>query len=164
MGKRGPAPDPIPLKILKGIGNGKDQAGYPIPAAPPFERGIPDAPPWLTPDAREVWDRVAPTLDRLDLLKPEDREAFTCYCEAWATYRAALKEVRTYGLTIESHKTGMQHKNPSVTVMETAANQLLRFAQQFGLTPVAEVALAKPPKPAEDSDDRYGAGGQSAAV
>ena len=38
MGKRGPAPQPVPLKILKGRGHGLDQAGLPIPAVPKFER------------------------------------------------------------------------------------------------------------------------------
>ena len=51
MGKRGPAPEPIPLRILKGRGNGKDVAGRPIPKVPPFERCAPEAPGWLDPEA-----------------------------------------------------------------------------------------------------------------
>ena len=48
-------------------------------------------------------------------------------------------------------ETGHAHKNPLLTAAEVAGRDLLRFAAQFGLTPVAEVNLAKPPIP--DSDD-----------
>jgi P27 family predicted phage terminase small subunit len=155
MGKRGPAPDPIPLKILKGRGGGKDSIGRPIPAPPPFERAAPDPPAWLEPEARELWDRVAPTLDRLDLLKPEDWQSFICYCETWATWREALHRVRVEGLILDNPKTGMPHKNPAMAIVEAANMQLLRYAQQFGLTPAAEVALAKPTKPVTSDDDKF---------
>ena len=41
---------------------GKDIAGRPIPTPPPFERGIPDCPAWLSPGAKEVWETYAPML------------------------------------------------------------------------------------------------------
>jgi phage terminase small subunit len=34
--------------------------------------------------------------------------------------------------------------------------QLLRYAVEFGLTPSAEVALAKAPRPASDEFDAFG--------
>ena len=68
---------------------------------------------------------------------------------------AALARVRAEGLTMINPKTGMPHKNPALVVVETAGMQLLRYAQQFGLTPVAELALAQPPKPDIDVDDPF---------
>jgi P27 family predicted phage terminase small subunit len=154
MATRGRPPDPIPLKILKGRGKGLDVAGYRIPDPPVFNRGAPDPPDWLTTTARELWDRIAPGLDRLDLLKPEDYTSFVAYCETWSTYLEALEQVRAGGLIVSHSKTGMQHKNPAVSVLENAGTQLLRFAQQFGLTPSAEVALARPGK-LDDTDDPF---------
>lgn len=148
-------PQPLPLKMLKGRGGGRDSRGYAIPTAPAFEHEPPEPPDWLSEEALALWRRLAPALDRLDVLKDEDREAFTAYCETWATYVKALRLVRSHGLTCKHPQTG-QHKNPAVGIVETAGGQLMRFAREFGLTPAAEVALAKPPK-AISGDDPFAA-------
>lgn len=161
MGLRGKPQDPIPLKILKGRGNGIASTGYPIPDPPAFTRGAPDPPEWLSAHARELWDQIAPGLEALDLLKPEDLTSFASYCETWTTYREALEQVRSGGLIVENPTTGMPHRNPALQALESAGTQLLRFAQQFGLTPSAEVALARPGK-LDDTDDPFaGTGEQS---
>ena len=159
MAKTGPAPDPIPLKILKGRGNGIAAGGKRIPTAPAFDRGAPDPPDWLSTDARELWERIAPGLERLDLLKPEDYTTFVAYCECWATYIEALQQTRSGGLIVINQASGMPHRNPALAAVETSGTQLLRFAQEFGLTPAAEVQLARPGK-LDDTDDPF-AGGQS---
>ena len=84
MGKRGPAPEPIPLRILKGRGNGKDVAGRPIPKVPAFERCAPEAPAWLDPEALAEWSRIVPALDAVGSIKPEDRGIITARCVAWS--------------------------------------------------------------------------------
>jgi P27 family predicted phage terminase small subunit len=81
------------------------------------------------------------------------RVAVTAYCEAWATYREALERVRAEGLTITNPKTGMAQKNPALNAVEQAGLQLLRYGQQFGLTPAAEVNLASPMPRDSDADD-----------
>ena len=110
----------------------------------------------LSPVARELWEATAPTLEALNLIKAEDGPVFEAYCECWATYREALAIVRAEGLTLINPKTGMAHKNPALVVVETAGMQLLRYAQQFGLTPAAEVALARPAQLDVDVDDPFG--------
>jgi P27 family predicted phage terminase small subunit len=160
MGRRGPAPQPVPLKILKGRGHGLDQAGLPIPAVPKFERAAPEPPVWLADEARELWTRVAPSLDRLELLKCEDREVFAAYCTAWARFVTAVKLYQTEGLTRRHPTTGHSVTHPAVKIAETAGRDLLRFAQDFGLTPSAEINLAASPKVAAAVDDAF-AGGAS---
>lgn len=71
------------------------------------------------------------------------------YCETWATYVEAVRDVRRNGFTVENtaiRKDGTESswvtKNPSVSVMESAAKQLRGFAQEFGLTPSAESKLS----------------------
>jgi P27 family predicted phage terminase small subunit len=131
--------------------------GRPIPDVPTFERAAPEPPEWLSLDGRELWAKIAPGLERLDLLKPEDYSTLIAYCECWATYREALATIRRDGLTAENPKTGVLHKHPALFALETANTQLLRFAQEFGLTPAAEIALARPPK-AELGEDPFAGG------
>ena len=157
MGKRGPAPDPVPLKILKGIGHGRDSMGRLIPDVPRFERSAPEPPPWLSEQARAAWEAIAPELEALGLLKIQNGLMFTAICESWATYVAALARVRAEGLTIVNPKTLMEHKNPALTALEVAGRDLLRYTHEFGLTPAAELNLAKPPRPDAGDDDPFGA-------
>ena len=159
MGRRGPACDPVPLKVLKGRGNGKDSIGRPIPVVPKFERAEPEAPEFLADEAKELWSRVAPSLDRLDLLKCEDREVFAAYCTAWARFVAAVKTYQAEGLTRRHPTTGHGVIHPAVKVAEAAGRDLLRLAQEFGLTPSAEINLATSPKVAAADDDPFGGGG-----
>jgi P27 family predicted phage terminase small subunit len=155
MGKRGPAPEPTALKILKGLGNGRDSAGRPIPVPPPFERAAPEPPGWLEPEALKVWQRVAPSLERLDLLKDEDRETFAAYCSTWSRFTTAVQAYQAEGLTITTPPSGRRLAHPAVAIAEQASAQLLRFAREFGLTPSAEINLAKPIEPVSSGDDKF---------
>lgn len=145
-------PDPIGLKLLKGRAPGRDQAGALVPTPPAFERGMCACPEHFDADARELWQRVTPGLEQLDLLKPEDYGALVAYCETWSTYQQALRCVRADGLTVQNPKTGMPHKNPAQAIVETASMQLLRYAQEFGLTPASENAVAKYASDVDDDD------------
>ena len=160
MARRGRPPDPTPLKVLKGRGNGKDQAGRPIPKVPSFDRGAPDVPELLDDEARAEWERVAPSLDRLDLLKPEDRAALATYCNTWSVYVASVRTYQRDGMTKTSPQ-GNITLHPAMRVMNASSATLLRFMQEFGLTPAAEIRLAKPVTPDDSEDDAYGATGTS---
>lgn len=143
-------PKPARLKLVEGRSPGRDSGGRKVPESPKFIRQAPDAPDWLDAEALAEWRRVAPTLERLDLLKPEDRALLSAYCETWSVYVAAVQPVRAEGLTITSPKSGVVHRNPAVTVAETARMHLLRLASEFGLTPAAEQRLAV--APGDDGD------------
>lgn len=143
-------PKPARLKLVEGRSPGRDSGGRKVPESPKFIRQASDAPDWLDAEALAEWRRVAPTLERLDLLKPEDRALLSAYCETWSVYVAAVQRVRAEGLTITSPKSGVVHRNPAVTVAETARMHLLRLASEFGLTPAAEQRLAV--APGDDGD------------
>ncbi len=49
---------------------------------------VPQAPAFLSKDAKNEWRRLAPRLCKLDLLKHEDRATFAAYCEEWSTFKA----------------------------------------------------------------------------
>jgi phage terminase small subunit len=63
----------------------------------------------------------------------------------WATFIAARHRIRAEGLTLVNPTTGHVGTHPAVHVAASAARDLLKFASQFGLTPLAEVCLGKPP-------------------
>lgn len=153
-----PIPQPPSLKLLQGRAEGRDSGGRKVAPPPAFRRIPPNPPTWLSREAKAEWKRVAPGLTRLNLLKEEDRAAFTTYCETWATYVEALKDVRKNGFTVENtstRKDGSESswttKNPAVGVMETAAAQLRSWCHEFGLTPSAEGRVSR--GDGDDPDD-----------
>lgn len=135
------AQQPANLLLLNGRGNGTDSGGRKVKATPEFRRIAPKPPSWLSREAAAEWRRVAPGLQRLDLLKEEDRATLAAYCETWATFVLATRLVATEGLTIEAKQGTLAH--PAVAIARNAGRELRAFAGQFGLTPVAEMALGK---------------------
>lgn len=132
---------PAPLRLLTGRGNGTDSGGRKVAKPPAFRRIAPSPPTWLSREAKAEWRRVAPGLQRLDLLKEEDRAAFTAYCETWAMYVDARRTIQREGLTYEARRGVIAH--PCVSIVHNTGRELRLWASQFGLTPSAENALAK---------------------
>lgn len=162
-----PAQQPAKLLLLNGRGEGKDSAGRPVAKPPPFKRLAPNPPSWLSPEARAEWKRVAPGLERLDLVKPEDRGTLTAYCEVWSRYVTATRDIAKNGLTVRNtstRKDGTEStwftKNPSVAVAEQAETRLLQYANHFGLTPAAERNVSK----RDDGRDEFEANPFAAAA
>lgn len=159
MGGRGSGriPAPTAMKLLRGGSPGRDSGGRKVPLPPKFVRATPDAPEWLDDEGRAEWARVAPGLERLALLKPEDRAALAVYCETWSRYVKAVQQCRAEGLVLTNPASGRAHANPAAAIAQTAAAQMLRFAQEFGLTPVAEARLAAMPADDDDAADPFAA-------
>lgn len=157
-----PAAKPPRLKLLNGRGDGKDSAGRPIPTPPKFAREAPEPPDWLDGEALAEWERVAPSLEELDLLKTADRATLAAYCETWARYVAAVAEYKVNGLTLINPDSGRVGKNPAVAIAETAAAQLRTYANDFGLSPAAERAISTAVKTDDSTDDDpYGGSSQT---
>lgn len=144
---------PAQVLQMKGRRPGVDSGGRKIPEVPKFRRAAPEPPEWLSPEARAEWDRVVPGLQLLDILKEEDRANLAAYCETWATFVLAVRNVQDNGETIEhtviSHgPNGRTERtseivNPFIAVARAAGKELRGFAAQFGLTPSSETALGK---------------------
>lgn len=156
---------PAALKLLKGRGNGTDSGGRKVERGPAFRREPPQAPEWLTAEARAEWDRVVPGLERLDILKAEDRAVLAAYCETWARFVEATRDIQTNGLTITNHSTrkdGTESEwtttNPAVGIASAAGRELRSFAAQFGLTPSSEAALAKGSDDGDEDDNPFAQG------
>jgi phage terminase small subunit len=85
--KTGRPRTPTNLKLIKGSYR-KDRAlkGEPKPAP-----ALPEPPEFLSPGAKQEWNRVAPELHKLGLLSQIDVAALSCYCEAWSDFVDASK-------------------------------------------------------------------------
>jgi P27 family predicted phage terminase small subunit len=143
---------PAALRLLKGRGEGVDSGGRPVAPGPAFRRIAPRPPTWLSREAAAEWRRVVPGLQRLDLLKEEDRAVLAAYCETWSVYVAATRLVTVEGVMTEAvtvRPDGSESRrpmaNPAVAIARNAGRELRGFAAQFGLTPASEQTLARSP-------------------
>jgi P27 family predicted phage terminase small subunit len=143
-----PGPPPIPLVLhrLRGNPSKKKLPPGPEPALLPK---CPEPPPFLSVHAVDEWWRVAPELWALGLLTVLDTACLAAYCQAyshWRTAEEALARVAERdeamrGLLIKTTD-GNARRNPLVKVAADFAADMVRFANEFGLTAVARSRLA----------------------
>lgn len=150
---RGRKPKPAHLKLVEGNPGKRALKKEPQPA-----RVLPDAPPFLTPDARGEWDRVSTELYHLGLLTNVDVQPLAAYCQAYGRWVAAEKAIAkmaerdtlTAGLMIKTTN-GNAIQNPLVGTSNKAASDMVRYASEFGLTPAARARLAIDPSQPQTS-------------
>lgn len=146
----GRTPQPAPLLLLSGRGDGKDSAGRTVATPPAFKRLAPNPPTWLSREAKAEWRRIVPGLTRLDLVKPEDRATLAAYCQVWSRLVGAYQDIDRNGLTVRNESTRKDGstsvwftKNPAVAIAEQAETRLRQYANDFGLTPAGERNVSK---------------------
>ena len=122
---------PANLKILKGRSAGRDSGGRRVAHPPKFIREAPEPPDWLDAEGRAEWERITPGLERLDLLKPEDRAMLAVFCETWSRFVAAVRQYQAEGATIVNPDSGNVRKHPAVGIAEVAGAQLRAFAAEL---------------------------------
>lgn len=137
----GRKPQPAALKLLKGQGDGKDSGGRAVPVPPKFKRQAPEKPEGMSPAAAEVWDEIVEALEDVDVLKEVDGPALLMACETYARWVTARDMRIARGITAAtSQGTGVA---PWVRVEESAAKDFRAWCAEFGLTPSAEMKIAK---------------------
>lgn len=144
MGRRGPSPTPTAqLKLLNSreVASRKDEPQRDIAAPAP--------PSWLGAMARDEWRRVVPQLLHDGVLSKDNRAALTVYCEAWDEFHLAKRRLRKDGYFVPG-SLGSLVAHPAIQLLNHASARILRFAQEFGLTPSARARLSVG-KPAEES-------------
>jgi P27 family predicted phage terminase small subunit len=146
MMTRGPKPKPAHLKLIEG-NPGKRRIPQNEPR--PEIGEMPEAPVFLTVDARSEWDRVSIQLHRMGLLTEIDVASLAAYCQAygrWVTAERVIaamaeKDQLTGGLMIKTTN-GNAIQNPLIGTSNKAASDMVRYAAEFGLTPAARARLA----------------------
>jgi P27 family predicted phage terminase small subunit len=137
---------PTHLRLIRGNASKRPIRSEPQPAR---SLEIPQPPEFLARYAREEWYRVAPELYRLGLLTLVDVTALAAYCDAygrWRTASEALAKMAERDATgralLVKNADGNARQNPLVKIAANAAKDMLRFAGEFGLTPVARARIA----------------------
>jgi P27 family predicted phage terminase small subunit len=135
VGRRGPAPAPTQLRLLRGDQPKRINTDEPQPRDVP-----PGRPVWLSPAAVEEWDRLLPDLVAMRTVKAVDATGLAAYCEAVARFRAATAVVAQTGPLVIG-RDGLAHKNPAVQQARDASYEIRMWAREFGLTPSARSPL-----------------------
>ncbi len=146
---RGRKPKPTHIKALEN-NPGKRK----IKEDPDMSSGLPSPPAHLDEYARQEWGRLAFGLHALGLLTAFDVAVFAAYCQAYSRWRVAeeglqeISKLKTGGMpsaiTALSSK-GTLSKHPLVRISEAACRAMTKYAEEFGLTPVARARLAIDP-------------------
>jgi len=144
--------EPAALKLLKGQSPGRDSGGRLVKIPPAFKRVAPTKPSHLTPMASQMWDLMVTELMKLNLLKEADGPTLTIACETFSRWldakrmrveaKDATDPMTRYGL-LGQNAAGTWGVGPWVRVEETAGAQWRAYCSEFGLSPSAEMRLAK---------------------
>lgn len=140
MGRRGPAPEPTALKILKG-NPGKRPLNTEEAVV---EAAIPDPPAELSAAARLEWDRISVELFNAGLMTAIDLAGLAAYCSVYARWLEAEGNIQTDGMIIPSPN-GYPIVNPYLSIANKALQQLRGYLSEFGLSPSSRSRIkAKP--------------------
>lgn len=132
MAQRGRKPKPTAIKELEG-NPGKRQLNVNEPKP---DKNAPNCPDWLDDIAKAEWERVAKQLEDLGILTKVDMAAFAGYCVAYARWKEAEEFITKHG-TIVKTPSGYWQQVPQVSIAQTYLKVMLKFCEQFGLTPSA---------------------------
>jgi P27 family predicted phage terminase small subunit len=139
-------PVPFPLKLLRGNPGKRPMKPEPQPE---IAADVPQPPPFINGYAADEWWRTAPELHRLGLLTRIDVPALAAYCHAFGQWRMAAEALAKMqandpimnGMIIRT-KYGDAAMNPLVSIARKHASDVIRYASESGLTPVARTRLA----------------------
>lgn len=151
MGQRGPAAKPPELKLLEG-----NRGHRPLDVTSLFrpEVGAPDAPRWLTPEARKAWRRLSAELVRYNLLSKVDREAFAMLCQtigrleqierSLAARQASLVEQGgdVTDALMDTTPNGLRVQSALYQVLNKEQGKLHKLLESFGLRPDARARVS----------------------
>ena len=150
MGAVGRPPKPTALKVLEGNpGKRPLNKREPRPTA-----GAPTRPEWLLPEAKREWNRLVPELTRLGLLATVDRASLSAYCQCWAMYVDAVKDIKENGTTFVTDK-GYEGPRPSVAIMNQMLQRMGSLSAKFGFTPSDRARIAVPPQEGADEFSQF---------
>ena len=105
---------------------------------------MPNAPDWLTPEARTCWDRIVPELAKLGLVSALDEEMLIAYVCEWAIYQNTIKELTTAAACVTKTSNGTDVQRVLVGVRNKALANL-RDRGGVRIQPQQQNAAARPP-------------------
>ena len=140
MGLRGPRP--TPSAILKARGTYRaDRARHEVKGP----RGVPRCPAGLDKRAKQCWGQLLPMLESMGVLSRIDRNAIIRYCIDWSRWHQAdqflAKNGMVYPIKDGNGKTKCVAAFPQVAIVSKLGQSLMKFEQEFGMTPSARMRI-----------------------
>lgn len=144
---RGRKPKPTHLKVV--TGNPGKRPLNQSKIMPPVRKSLPKPPSHLLPDAKAEWKRLAPSLSLLGILSDLDISPFAAYCQAYGRWAQAERLLSTLAEQDATGRDAMLIKtrsggvtpNPLIWVARSAANDMVRYAAEFGFTPSSRTRI-----------------------
>ena len=146
---RGRKPKPAALKELEG--NPGKRA---INPEPKFSSRMPRCPEHLTGEARKEWKRVVHELHYAGLLKVTDRAVLAAYCQAWADWVEACRELDGAAKVCTTDK-GYEYPNPWIGIRNGAMESLRKMMAELGMTPSSRSRVKVDTPEVEDPFERF---------
>jgi P27 family predicted phage terminase small subunit len=115
-------------------------------------------PAGLTAEGKKCWRKVVSELHEKGLLIRLDEQTLHRYCECWAVWSKAKREVELYGITYipkrpDGSAGSVVRPIPQVKIMKEMNETLLRIEMQFGMTPASRPELPAPKGGANSGND-----------
>jgi P27 family predicted phage terminase small subunit len=127
----GRPPTPTALRVLEG-----NRGKRPL-RREPIATGTPPPPAWLKGEARRLWMRTVPELQRMGLIGKVDEIGMVLLCQNWSRWKDVELELDEPGL--DSEATGRLRRDSS-----RLSKDLWKALSEFGMSPVARARVATP--------------------
>lgn len=145
---RGRKPKPTDLKKLEGNpGNRPLNNNEPKP-----NTAVSACPDWLEDEAKAEWARMGKILVDMGVLTEVDVAAFAGYCQAYARWKEAEEFLTQHGSIVRTPN-GYLQQVPQVSIAQTNLKIMLKFCEQFGLTPSARSRIVANQSVEETTDE-----------
>jgi P27 family predicted phage terminase small subunit len=158
----GRKPKPAALRLFEGKRGHRPIRNEPKPAC-----GIPTPPAWLSAEALQEWQRVAPELHRIGVLTHVDGAALEAYCVHYARWAEAERQLARNGavITVRDGNGAVKfvQASPFVGISQKAAATMRAFATELGLTPSARMRLDSTVSNEPDAFEQWQRGGKAPA-
>ena len=155
MSQTGPKPKPTVIHQMND-NPGKRDISMKIELEEEVEKktdiSILEPPEWIKNNkiALNEWNRVAPILYDLGLLKINDTAALEAYCKCWSRYKEAEMQIDQAHSTIIKTPSGYVQQIPQVSIAHRYLKLAKDFMTEFGLTPSSRGRMQLP---GDSSDD-----------
>jgi P27 family predicted phage terminase small subunit len=100
---------------------------------------LPRCPSHLEGEARKEWKRMGHKLVECGLMTEIDGAALALYCQAWARWIEAERNLVRYGVVVKS-PSGFPMQSPYLAVANKAMEQMTRLLVEFGVSPAPPVS------------------------
>jgi P27 family predicted phage terminase small subunit len=138
MGKRGPKPKPTALRVLEG-----NPGRLPINTEEPRPMGEPECPAHLSADGRAMWRQILDSLPP-GLITAADAPLLACYCESWATHKAATEAMHRDRDLLGNNLIRNDRPSPYLRIATEAARTMASLSTRLGLSPADRTGIKTP--------------------